>query len=196
MSTITVREFFDAKKKVARMVTLASSSSIVERNLYDFLSPIEDSLVGPKGEKNTSHYLFSTSGENYNFRAEIGNNIFRQIVGKKVYTLIDPQQNFYLCPARGYHSYTEIESCIGNLPFNKRNSWIDKIPRYRVVLHPGDILINGGYWWYDISSIESVDRANGDGHIMIGVISHIKNVRGSLDNAPLHTIASCVQRLY
>ena len=100
MSTTTLKEFFYMNKlKGGKKMKIVPSSSIIENNqFFDFLSPIEEDLIGPKGEKNTSHYLFSTSGENYNFRAEIGNNIFRQIVGKKIYTLIGPEQNFYLCP--------------------------------------------------------------------------------------------------
>ena len=196
----TLKEFFDINKSRGKVgMTLVPSSSIIENNaLHDFLSPIEDDLTGPKGEKNSSHYLFSTSGENYKFIAEIGNNLFRQIVGKKLYTLIDPQENFYLCPGRGHYSYTAVESCISNIPFDKRSSWIRKIPRYTVVLQPGDILINGGYWWYDISSVEKIlhNKERENGEMMIGVISHTKNIRGSLYNAPLHTIAASLQRIY
>ena len=196
----TLKEFFDMKKtKYGHSATIAPSSSIEDQSLVcEFLSPIEDQLVGPHGEKNVTHHLFSTSSEDYNFRSEIGNNIFRQVVGKKVYTLIDPQYNFYLCPAKGLHTSTEVQSCINNLPFEKRDAWIKKIPRYAVILQPGDILVNGGYWWYDISSVERQGKAkrNGNGDMMIGVTSHIKNIKGSLSNAPLHTIAASVLRFY
>lgn len=97
----TFDDFFLMKSK-GRNVSIVASSTIFYRNpdlKKQLESPIESSLVGPKGEPIIAQQFFITPGGRTWFHCAIGNNVFRQISGQKRWTIIDPKKyNLLMCP--------------------------------------------------------------------------------------------------
>lgn len=85
-----------------RNVSVVASSTIFHRNpalKKQLESPIEESLIGPNGEPIIAHQFFMTPGGRTWFHCAIGNNVFRQIVGQKRWTVIDPKKySMHMCP--------------------------------------------------------------------------------------------------
>lgn len=93
---------FMTMKAKGRNVSVVASSTIFNRNPLlkeQLTSPIEEFLVGPKGEPIIAQQFFITPGGRTWFHCAIGNNVFRQIVGQKRWTIIDPKKyNIHMCP--------------------------------------------------------------------------------------------------
>jgi len=182
----TFKEFFSMKNK-GRNVSVVASSAIFNRNKIfksDLRSIIEDDLVGPNGEPIIAQQFFITPGGRTWYHSALGNNVFRQIAGQKRWTLISPANNFWMCPAPVI-SGTSVNPCIGKLKTDEREAWIRRVPRITALLEPGDILINGGWWWHDVQSYGSVSDQ------MISIAGRIKNLKGTFLNSPIQTIFAC-----
>jgi hypothetical protein len=186
MQLRTFREFYSMRRK-GRNVTIVASSSIFSRNealKSDVRSPIDDDLIGPRGERIICEQFFITPGARSWYHSELGNNVFRQIAGRKRTFLISPKQNFWMCPTPVI-SGTSTNPCIGRLTAEEREGWIKRVPRAVVYTGPGDILVNGGWWWHDVHSLGGPDEE------MISVAGRIKNLRETFRNSPMQTIFAC-----
>ena len=194
----SLSDFFMMKKRGMNVSILDSSSIFVFNNgtlVDDLASPIDAHMSGPNNEPITSHQLFSATSDWTRFKADIGVVIFRQIVGIKQWELIDTSHNLLMCPVPGVHKGSTVTSCLNCLPRHKREEWIDRVPRSRAVLYPGDVLVSGSWWWYGIGNADEDNRARAHDYSnkeasMIGVASRIKSMRGSLLNSPIQTLAS------
>jgi hypothetical protein len=75
-----------------------------------------------------------------------------------------------------------ISQCsLEHIPFDEAEEWIKHIPRITALLNPGDILINGPWWWHDVQSIGDVNAPQ------ISIAGRIKNLKETLGNAPVLT---------
>lgn len=187
MQLLSFKQFFDLKNR-GRNVSVVGSSSIFYRNKIfasELMSPLEEALVGPKGEPIIANQFFITPGGRSWYHSALGNNVFRQVAGQKRWTLIDPADNLWMCPAPVI-SGTSVNPCIGKFPTDKREEWVKRIPRITALLQPGDILINAGWWWHDVQSYGSTKDQ------MISVAGRIKNIRGTFLNSPIQTITALI----
>lgn len=79
-------------------------------------------------------------------------NFFNNIVGRKEWILISPEHTRYLLPLAGdpflfAHAYFDA----GNPDLN---SFTQRVPHYKVVLEPGDVLFNASWWWHCVKNLE------------------------------------------
>jgi hypothetical protein len=165
-------------------VTIIASSSIFGRNKQlrnDTDSPLEKYLKSPKGEEIMAYQLFVTPGSFSKYHSEIANNVFRQIAGRKRWTLIDPKYSYLMCPYP-LIAGTSVNPCLYSFGGNFIESITKKIPRQEVILEPGDILINAPWWWHDILSLGNQPQ--------ISVAGRLPNLAGTYSNSPLFTITS------
>ena len=102
--------------------------------------------IGPKGTKSKLHY-------------DSDHNLFVQIHGKKIVTLISPEQskNCYPVNITWYDAYSPIDVLNPNLT---QYPLFADVKMLRYELDPGDILYIPQGWWHDIRSTENSVSAN------------------------------------
>ena len=86
------------------------------------------------------------------FHTEFGGNFFRQIAGRKQWTVIAPEYTKYLCPHFIRGSAT-VRPCIQSFDLELRKQWFERIPRMQTILEPGDIIYNAPWYWHDVQSV-------------------------------------------
>lgn len=186
-------EDFILMKNKGRNVSIVASSKVFHDNpklRKQLESPIEEHLVGPNGEPIIANQFFMTPGGRTWFHCAIGNNVFRQVVGQKRWTVIDPKKySLHLCPVPVITG-TSVTSCLENGPStDEREEWITHIPRFSALLNPGDILVNSGWWWHDVQSI-------GDSNYpIVSVAGRIKNIKKTFANSPVMTTNAIATKL-
>jgi hypothetical protein len=89
-----------------------------------------------------------------------------------------------MCPSPVI-SGTSVNPCLSKLKTDDREAWIKRMPRNTALLQPGDILINGGWWWHDVQSIGTMSDP------MVSVAGRIKNLKGTFKNSPIQTLFAC-----
>jgi hypothetical protein len=185
---------FMLMKAKGRNVSIVASSTMFNRNPLlksQLMSPIEEYLVGPKGEPIIAHQFFITPGGRTWFHCAIGNNVFRQIVGQKRWTIIDPKKyNIHMCPVPVITG-TSVTPCLEDTYFtaDEKEEWITHIPRQSALLNPGDILINAGWWWHDVQSIGDSNSP------IVSVAGRIKNLGATFANSPVLTTNAVAAKL-
>lgn len=177
----TFDEFFIMKNK-GRNVSVVASSGIFGRNpsfKEDLRSPVEDDLVGPRGEGISAYQFFITPTGRSWYHSEMGNSVFRMVQGRKLWTVVSPDYNFWLCPDPLISGTSVTPFCV--FERENRELWMDRIPRLSAVLEPGDILINAGWWWHDVQSLGAPTDDN------IAVAGRMKTLQATFLNSPVLT---------
>lgn len=96
-------------------------------------------FMGGKGTGGTMHCAFA-------------GNFFCNIVGKKKWTLIDPQYTKYLLPMPA-HPF--LYSDVYYDPGDPERGWFTRrLPRFEATLEPGDVLFNGPWWWHYVTNLD------------------------------------------
>lgn len=109
----TLNEFFHMRES-GRNVSVIASSGIFYRSdvmKTETLSEIENDLKGPLGDKIDAFQLFMSPGGRSFYHSEMGTNVFRQIEGEKLWNVIDPMYNYFLCPYPVITA-TSVNTCI------------------------------------------------------------------------------------
>lgn len=89
-----------------------------------------------------------------------GENIFLNVQGKKEWHFIDPSYSALMqatLSKYGVYSVSELIEYDDKDDFyetmTKHHEYFHKIPVYKVVLEPGDILYNPPWWWHDVRNV-------------------------------------------
>ena len=182
------RTFDDFQKmhKKGREVAIVGSSSIFYRrkDLIDEISTVIDPYLETKsGEKLYANQFFMTAATSVTeFHIEVGNNVYRQFVGKKKWTVISPEYNSYLCMFP-LISGTSCNSCTRFFSPEERKKLFGRFPRYEATLEPGDIFVNAPWWWHEVESID-----DGVNPFQVSIAGRIINHRQNFITAPLPTV--------
>ncbi len=119
-------------------------------------------------------------------------NFFCMIKGCKKWTLIDPKYSIFLkgrVSQSGIHAQTLID--MPDTDISVEPDILHHLPRYEIVLEPGDILWNAPWWWHRIKNINEKDEYN------IGMaIRHSKVSTINLKNNLLYTISGSIYLVY
>lgn len=76
----------------------------------------------------------------------VGGNFFFNIYGHKRWTLIDPKYTPYLSSTPA-HNFSFV---ISGEDTDNPSDLLKKIPKYEIILEPGDILFNPPWWWHSV----------------------------------------------
>ncbi|MEO9511681.1 MAG: cupin-like domain-containing protein [Flavobacteriaceae bacterium] len=91
-------------------------------------------------------------------------NMFAQLVGKKMFLIASPKFNNKVYPSKRY----DREAGVSQVDFESFDE--EKYPRfkdvefYKVTLEPGDVLFIPGKWWHYVKSIEKSISVNNFGY--------------------------------
>ena len=169
-------------KKEGREVAIVASSSLFYNNPElkaeckgtDELEKSFDDLLG----ETVAFQFFIAEGQSETVsHSEPGYNVYRQIAGRKKWTLFSPHYSYLVAPqcavsgvtvTPGYFMDTEMRELVTS-----------KLPRMEVTLDPGDILVNAPWFYHDIKAEGSSDE------ILISVAARVLNLKDSLLNSPL-----------
>lgn len=86
------------------------------------------------------------------YHTEFGGNLFRQISGRKKWSVIAPEYSKYLCPYFIRGSAT-VKPCVQDFDADLREQWFKRIPRMETILEPGDIIYNAPWFWHDVQAV-------------------------------------------
>lgn len=81
-------------------------------------------------------------------------NFFCMIKGSKKWTLVDPKYNVFLkgrVSESGIHAQTLLD--MPDTDISKDPQILEYLPRYEILLEPGDILWNAPWWWHRIRNM-------------------------------------------
>ena len=155
----SLKDFYWMKNKGKNLSAIGSSSLFyrVKSLKSDLYSPIDDYLNELFKTSNYSHQIYITSSGRSEYHSEIGNNIIRQISGRKLWTLINPAYNLFMCPTTtGSATGISMYSCTSKFTPQKREEWFERIPRMSSILEPGDVLIYPGWWWHEVQTLGKI----------------------------------------
>ena len=88
------------------------------------------------------------------FHCALGGNFFCQIHGTKQWIFVDPAHTHWMYPNIGFSgSGLYVASPVRTEVYDAQETdypLFRQIPKYRVVLEPGDVLINPSWWWHEV----------------------------------------------
>lgn len=116
-------------------------------------------------------------------------NFFCMIRGTKEWTLISPKYSCLLkgrVASSGIHAQTLFEMM--DMGLDKYPQIYKHLPRYKVILEPGDVLWNAPWWWHRIR--------NGPGENIGMAIRHNKVTKLNLQNNLAYTLSGHVYLFY
>jgi hypothetical protein len=118
-----------------------------------------DSLSETFGVSFVRQEMFvAAAGTGSAFHCAAGGNFFHMVAGRKRWVLVGPEHSFAMYPTIG----RSRKSAIFCSPINSESyegeqeelyplyKWV---PKYVVVLEPGDILFVPGWWWHEVKNI-------------------------------------------
>lgn len=125
--------------------------------------------------------------------AAMGCNIFRQIVGSKKWWLVPMSETAYVYPSlnpNGFSAHTRTKIGKGD---DEESPWLNKLNRWEVVLHPGDMLLNPPWVWHGILNVEG-----GENDLSIGVPTRygVKRMKAAFINNWLFTLIGAASISY
>lgn len=89
-----------------------------------------------------------------------GENIFLNVQGKKEWHFIHPSYTPLLHTTLSRYGVYAVSEAIEYFDtddfyetMTKNHDWFHKIPVYKVVLEPGDMLYNPHWWWHDVRNL-------------------------------------------
>jgi hypothetical protein len=78
-------------------------------------------------------------------------NFFLNAVGRKRWTLTDPAHSALLAPVMR-PPYQYVRSAFGG--YRTQGDRLRRLPRFEVVLQPGDVLYNAPWWWHEVDNLD------------------------------------------
>ena len=78
-------------------------------------------------------------------------NFFLNAVGRKRWTLTDPAHSALLAPVMR-PPYQYVRSAFGG--YRSHGERLRCLPRFEVVLQPGDVLYNAPWWWHEVDNLD------------------------------------------
>lgn len=181
----TMRDFYEALEEGVD-ANLVSSSSIFAKHpelLEQIMSPFETEFVSPEGKKVYLHQLFITPGSRTKHHAELGGNLYRQISGRKRWTMVAYEATKFMCP-HFVHGSALVKSC--TLGFES-DEWYTRLPRMEAILEPGDIFYNPPWAWHDVEGL-------GNDGLQASTAGRMFNIKASMKRALLYTSAIMIER--
>lgn len=93
------------------------------------------------------------------FHCAGGDNFFLMVSGRKQWTFVDPRNwmAMYATVGRNRESVvftSPICSATYDLEQREKYPLFAKIPKYRVTLEPGDLLLNPSMWWHEVQNLD------------------------------------------
>jgi hypothetical protein len=93
--------------------------------------------------KSTEQFTNETTGSDYHCAG--GNNWFIQVHGRKQWEFIEPRYSHYMYPLKGgFYNFWNSNKDIATLQ--------NHIPRWKVIIEPGDMVFNPDWMWHKITS--------------------------------------------
>lgn len=88
-------------------------------------------------------------GTGSSLHCAVASNFFFNVHGKKKWVLIHPKYSKYLksMPSKGF------EFAISGYNIEEPSEILEKIPKYEVILEPGDVLYNAPWFWHYVKNI-------------------------------------------
>jgi hypothetical protein len=181
----TMREFYEALEEGVD-ANLVSSSSIFAKHpelLEQIMTPFEADFITPEGKKVYLHQLFITPGSRTKHHAELGGNLYRQISGRKRWTMVAYEATKFMCP-HFVHGSALVKSC--SVGFDSEE-WYARLPRMETILEPGDMFYNPPWAWHDVEGLGA------DG-LQASTAGRMFNIKASMKRAPVYTSAIMIER--
>lgn len=85
-----------------------------------------------------------------------GGNFFVEVAGRKRWVFVDPALGPHLHAIPG-RPFQYLKSAYGGSRADRaldRASVLARLPRYEVVLEPGDLLYNPPWWWHEVDNLD------------------------------------------
>ncbi|RUM54670.1 MAG: hypothetical protein DSY87_00140 [Methylococcus sp.] len=104
-----------------------------------------------------NHIFFGRKGGGSALHCANTSNFFFNTVGRKHWVLIEPQYSRFLRPVPskdGMFSVSKMD-CFDTSEDNP----LLKLPRYEIILEPGDMLFNAHWWWHGVSNLSDFSIA-------------------------------------
>lgn len=101
-------------------------------------------------EIHVTNLFFGGNGTGTSLHCAITGNFFYNIYGNKKWYLIDPKWSKYLRPRlsrTGLFAVSLLDICKA-----QPGDPILNIPRYEIILEPGDLLFNPPWWWHAVAN--------------------------------------------
>lgn len=124
------------------------------------LHRIRDTLTDPRS---TWDELVTTNlfvGARHVFsavHAAPGGNFFLNLVGRKKWTFVDPRYSAHLHALPG-RPFQYLKSALGGSRAQQELGHdrhpLQDLPRFEVVLEPGDLLYNAPWWWHEVDNLD------------------------------------------
>lgn len=119
-------------------------------DLIDDLDPgrIDRDFGVRMGDTSITHLFMGGRGTGSSLHCAVAGNFFFNVKGRKRWVIIPPSLSKYLSPRPSRTCLFAVSPHDAFEP--KHNNPIHHLPRYDVVLEPGDALYNPPWWWHAI----------------------------------------------
>jgi hypothetical protein len=156
---MTLRDAMRAMEQGAPISVVSSSQVFVDHSqLLETMKPRVLSDVF--GAHFVRHEMFVAGpGTGSAFHCAVGGNFFHMVNGRKRWLLVNPSDSFAMYPTIGRNT----RSAIFGSPINSESYQEDqrelfplysRVPKYLVILEPGDVLFVPSWWWHEVKNLE------------------------------------------
>lgn len=157
-------DMIDAGMKYYMTVNNSIAIAIDKKNFMEFYRNIL------KGSNGCSNMFIGNTGSSTHLHSELVGSCATQISGIKKWYLIDPKYSEYLNPIPDKNNIFQFAT---RGFIKNRDEIIENIPRYEIIVEPGDFLFVPPWWWHETLNLS-------DENIML-------SYRPSLFKAPFKT---------
>jgi hypothetical protein len=184
----TVKEFFDAN----HFLYVQGATSLFERHpeLKDMVESDITRRIAPgeAGKAPLFYQLFmGWKNQGSTVHCAIGQNVFRQIAGRKRWYFFAPSETPYVYPKLYDNGFSATSKTVQHHARGTGTEWFGKLKRYCTVLEPGDVLIVPPWWWH------AVENEAGADELVIGVATRYGSAREAMLSDPFKTMVSVVK---
>lgn len=160
----------------------------------ELLNDLEFDLYQPYIKKKVGYnqFFIGRRGTGSNFHSAANWNMFVQVDGQKKWWFINPQYAFFLYPvaqagvAAGVGLVTTPETVN-----EKAYPLFKYVPRFSIVLEPGDLMFNPPWWWHCIKNVSEVTVGVATRwHGGAGVGYNLMNTEEDYDVSPLFSLCN------
>jgi hypothetical protein len=200
MENCTIGRFF-SELEAGHPFYISGASVIFDKHaeLHDMIDN-EGIRNAEPGPRTATQIFMGVPGMGSDMHAAIGVNIFRQVVGHKRWWFMPTSQTPYLKPSinvNGFSAHTH--TMVGKMG-EEVSPWFNKLERYTVDMHPGDVLINPPWFWHGILNLQS-EGSEDSNELVIGAPSRYGgalSIVAALRSSPLLTVNSLLHlvRMY
>jgi hypothetical protein len=93
----------------------------------------------------------SSAGRGLKWHNADSSNLAMQIQGSKIFYMIDPKYSMFMGPQGNADPYATGFSC------RSPKSVIDRVPRIKAHVHPGDVIFTPVWWWHSIETFADAE---------------------------------------